>query len=565
MLNKLAWKFWRDFLWQRRVIYLIGAITVLVTNFMQVIVTRSLGWILDFFTGKPIILFPDFWMREETFLSLFVIFFLGRVLLTVGRFGWRVTLARQTHVAAAHMRRLLWQNARYFPKYAIDRIYTKGHMINIASSDVGQGQLLFGFTLVAVVDLFCLGILTLSAMVMINPSLAFFSVCSLFFIPFVVRRLSHLEGAQYHITQDILSRLDDLAAQMIASVRLQRLTRTGGYWARYVLGVGENYRRERLKTLGFSLSYIPAMGTATLLSYGVLFLVGTYYVILGRISIGDFIAMQGLVALIQDPFMEMGFIISEWKRGISSLERIMEVYEAPKETYLLDGSTQAVMAPIGKSGGPVFTVQNLTFQYGEGLEPVFKHLNFELKEQGRLGLIGPIATGKTTLINILMGLERNYQGKVLFRGQGFEQFGHLELRRQIGHVSQRPFLFASTIRENLKLDRDMSDEEIWHYLKMSELLEDVRKFPHGLDTSLGEWGINLSGGQKQRLTLARALARIPSVLLFDDCLSAVDTVTEEKILKNIDHEMKNVTIVWAAHRASTLKYCDRILEMGSKE
>ena len=236
---------------------------------------------------------------------------------------------------------------------------------------------------------------------------------------------------------------------------------------------------------------------------------------------------------------------------------MIEVYEAPKEKYLLEGKKEPILP------GPIFTVQNLTFKYSEGLEPVFKDLNFELKEQGRLGLIGPIATGKSTLINILMGLERNFQGKVLFRGRSFDQYGHLELRHHIGHVSQRPFLFASTIRENLKLDRDMSDEEIWHYLKMAELLEDVRKFPQGLDTSLGEWGINLSGGQKQRLTLARALARTPSVLLFDDCLSAVDTVTEEKILKNIDREMKEVTLVWAAHRASTLKYCDRILEMGA--
>ncbi len=564
MLTTKAWKFWRDFIWQKRLIYFTGAFTVLVTNLMQVVVVRSLGWVLDFFTGKPVVLLPRFWPRQETFLSLFLIFLFGRIFLTVGRFGWRITLARQTHVAAAHMRRLLWKHTVFFPKTALDRIYTKGHMINVASSDVGQGQLLFGFTLVAAVDLTCLGFLTLMAMLMINAKLALFCVSTLLFIPFVVRRLSHLEGAQYHITQEILSRLDDLAAQMISSVRLQRLTRTGSYWARYVLGVGEDYRRERLKTLGFSLSYIPAMGSATLLSYFVLFVVGTYYVISGRVSVGDFIAMQGLVSLIQDPFMEMGFIVSEWKRGLSSLERILEVYEAPKEQYLLPKeSSSDATAHLAEAS--VFSVHNLTFQYSEGLDPVFKNLNFELKEQGRLGLIGPIATGKTTLLNILMGLERNFQGQVLFRGRPFSEYEHLELRRQIGHVSQRPFLFASTIRENLKLDRDMSDEEIWHYLKMAELLEDVHKFPQQLDTSLGEWGINLSGGQKQRLTLARALARRPSVLLFDDCLSAVDTVTEEKILRNIDHEMKDVTLVWAAHRPSTLKYCDRIFEMGARQ
>ena len=111
------------------------------------------------------------------------------------------------------------------------------------------------------------------------------------------------------------------------------------------------------------------------------------------------------------------------------------------------------------------------------------------------------------------------------------------------------------------MDRDISDEAIWKYLDLAGLKEDVEGFPHKLDTQLGEWGINLSGGQKQRLTLARALARDPKLLFLDDCLSAVDTITEERILKNLDTHLKDVTLVWVAHRKSTLKYCNHTFEL----
>ena len=108
----------------------------------------------------------------------------------------------------------------------------------------------------------------------------------------------------------------------------------------------------------------------------------------------------------------------------------------------------------------------------------------------------------------------------------------------------------------------MTDDEIWKVLDIAVLSEDVKNFPDQLDTQLGEWGINLSGGQKQRLTLARALARNPKLLFLDDCLSAVDTITEEKILKNLDRYLKDVTLVWVAHRQSTLKYCTQIIDMN---
>src|SRR5690606_7871662 len=178
---------------------------------------------------------------------------------------------------------------------------------------------------------------------------------------------------------------------------------------------------------------------------------------------------------------------------------------------------------------------------------------------------GPIGTGKSTLLSIMSGLERRLDtGKVEFLGKNFDEYSHHDLRRMISVVPQKPFLFAETIASNVRMDLNLTDEEVWHVLWVAGLDEDVKGFPKQLETPLGEWGINLSGGQKQRLTLARALARKPRVLFMDDCLSAVDTVTEEKILSRLNRELKGLTAVWVAHRESTLKYCDRIVRFGDE-
>ena len=149
-------------------------------------------------------------------------------------------------------------------------------------------------------------------------------------------------------------------------------------------------------------------------------------------------------------------------------------------------------------------------------------------------------------------------------GRPILSYRHHFLRSKMGIVHQKSFLFADSIRSNITLDQNLSDEEIWHYLEIAGLKEDVENFPDKLDTALGEWGINLSGGQKQRLTLARALAKKPDLLFLDDCLSAVDTLTEERILKNLNLYLKDTTLVWVAHRQSTLKYCTHVIKLGER-
>jgi ATP-binding cassette subfamily B protein len=558
--NQTAISIWASFLKKHWPTYSLGAASVLLTDACQVIGTLTLGWVLDLFTGEQAL--PVFFQSDNeqtSFWLLFGVLALSRVLLTLGRMGWRITLGRRTHVASAMLRGWIWERARFFKNDDLQKKWTKGLLMNASNSDVNAARFIFGFTLVALVDVLFLGIFTLWAMLSISYSLTLLSLAGLIFIPFVVKRLTDSEMKRYQSAQNSLSDFNDLSSQVVSTIRLQRMTQTGDFWEKRLLDSAESYRKERLSAVKTSLLFIPTMGAGSILSYIVLFGIGIGYVLNGSMTIGDFVAMQGLIFLLQNPLMELGYIISDGKKGQTSLERLNKIYTENIEQSLVSSGVNVSHVEN------VLTLKNVSFSYPEQdqLNPLICDMGLELKKGERLGLLGPIGSGKSTLIYIMAGLVRGHQGAVLFHERNFDDYTHIELRSLIGVVGQRPFLFAASVRENLEMDKDLSDEQCWHYLELAGLKSDIEQLDHGLETQLGEWGLNLSGGQKQRLTLARALARRPSLLFLDDCLSAVDTVTEEKILKSLDRELKGTTLVWVAHRSSTLKYCDRLVDFGS--
>jgi ATP-binding cassette subfamily B protein len=408
---------------------------------------------------------------------------------------------------------------------------------------------------VAIADVLFLGIATFIVMAQIHFLMAFLSFVFLLFIPLLVKNLSKKEIEQYRKTQDALSSFNDLSSQAVATIKLQRLTQTGVFWEKRLSDIANWHRTERLKGINLSLMYIPMMGIASIISYIVLFAAGIFYTFKGEMTVGQFVSMQGLIFLMHDPMMTLGFIVSEWKKGFTALERLSEIYLNKKDETLIKEGLSVI------EHGNVFQVKNLSFSYAAA-KPIFSNLNFSVKKGERLGVIGPIGAGKSTLLGLLSGFLQVKSGELLFFDKKLNEYSHSSLREYMSLVHQKPFLFADTIRSNITLDSNKSDEDIWKTLEIAGLIDDVKNLPDQLDTQLGEWGINLSGGQKQRLTLARALAKDPKLLFLDDCLSAVDTITEEKILKNLDLYLKDVTLVWVAHRKSTLKYCTQILDMN---
>jgi ATP-binding cassette, subfamily B, multidrug efflux pump len=557
-IKKAAKKLWFNFIKRNQIVYLAGILMVMMTNAMQVFSTRLIGWILDFFTNQSI---PEIMRgvnKWDTFYKLFWFLLIAKIFTTIGRIGWRITLARQTHRASSMLRTKIWDNVRFFHKADLDKNYTKGVLMNASTSDVNSGRFIFGFTLVAVVDVFFLGILTVATMLTIDIAMTLMCLIVMIFLPIVVKVLSKLEIEKYELAQNTLSKFNDLCSQVVSTIRLQRLTQTGDYWEKRLNESGLNYQEKRYSLLNTSLKYIPIMGGSSIASYVVLFYIGIGMVTSGQMSVGDFVAMQGLIFLLQDPLMELGFIISELRKGFTSLERLSTIFKNDIDKNLVSEGEKVTNAE------QVLSLKKLSFKFDETDKYLFKNITLTLNKKDRLGITGAIGSGKSTLINILSGLERKFDGDIYLSGKLFDDYSHVELRKYISQVHQKPFLFADSIKNNISMDQKISDQEIWRILDISGLKQDIETFDDGIETSLGEWGINLSGGQKQRLTLARALSRKPKLLFLDDCLSAVDTITEEQILQNLDTELKETTLVWVAHRKSTLKYCNKFLHLGDK-
>lgn len=544
---------WVDFFKKHWPYYVIGMFSVALTAIAQVISPMLVGWGIDYFKGSDIPKFLTKGSQRETFQFIFILLVIDLLLMNFMRTGWRITLGRMTHLASAFYKKKVWASARYFSRNDLDTKYTIGNLMNLSTSDVGMARFLHGFTLIGLFDVLFLGLFSISAMFYIRWQMALAVLVIVPTLPIFIYRLAKIEMERWEQTQSFLSIFNEQVSRAVETVKLQRLTQTGAFWRKRLELAANDYRVKRLISIYTSLRYYLLIGSGTLYSYLVLFGLGIHQVYAGNISIGEFVAFQSFVFLLQEPLMEAGYLVSEVQKGRTSMNRLCEVFNNEQDANIKTNGLEKASSEI------VFEANNLSYQFGSQI--VLTGLNLRVKQGERFGILGPIGSGKSTLLEILIGSRQDYLGEVKFLGEDIRNFSHKFLRSKLIMVQQKSFLFADSIRNNIRLNLDLSDEEIWRALDLACLGEDVRNFEKGLETLLGEWGVNLSGGQKQRLTLARALVRKPEYLLLDDCLSAVDTVTEEKILNNLDHFLKDSTLVWVAHRRSTLKYCHEILEL----
>lgn len=553
-----VWKFFFSYIFRRKHIYIIGAISLIITAISQTSHPRLIGYAIDHLSSKTIPSFLHYGDKLSTFYYIFIIYLFFHLTLFFGRWAWRRILARETHYAGVYMRELIWKRAQFFSQKDLDSKFTPGVLMSLSASDVNAAKFIYGFILVATFDLTFLLFFSVAGIVMIDWRIAALTLASSPLIGIFSWKISQLETIAYTESKEELADFNDKVSQVISTIKLQRLSESRTFWENFLYEMATKFRSKKLKALIIGFYFFPLMGAGVLFSYIVLFYYGVTQIQAGTLTVGEFVGLQGYILLLQHPILYMGHIIAEWQRSKASLQRLMDLYNHPVDPYMV-----AKENSIEPGDGAPFLIENLTFDYEDRQkgEHLLDRINLQLKQRDRLGIKGEIGSGKSTLIRIFAGLELRYEGNVFYQGKELKEYSRETLAQDIAYVSQENFLFADSIRTNIRLDQQISDEQIWEYLDMACVAEDIEQLEHGLDTELGEWGVNLSGGQKQRLCLARALVRKPKVLLLDDCLSAVDTHTEETILDNLDRELKDSTVIWVAHRDSTLRKCHRVISL----
>jgi ATP-binding cassette, subfamily B, multidrug efflux pump len=316
--------------------------------------------------------------------------------------------------------------------------------------------------------------------------------------------------------------------------------------------VNEAYLEGNRRLIGWTVAFHPMLQGLVGLGFVAVLWYGGNLVLRRTITVGEFVTFNFFLSKLVWPMIAIGWVINLAQRGLASLARIREVLDV--EPAIRDEPPLVDVEEI--HGGVRFA--DLSFAYGSS--PTLSGITFAAPPGHTVAVVGRTGSGKSTLLALIPRLIEPPQGELWIDGTDVRRLPLKRLRSATGMVPQETFLFSATIRDNIALGTpDATLEQVMEAARLANLEPDLAQFPHGLDTLVGERGLTLSGGQKQRVALARALVREPKILLLDDCLSAVDTHTEETILANLRSVFQGRTVFLVSHRISTVKDADLIL------
>lgn len=334
----------------------------------------------------------------------------------------------------------------------------------------------------------------------------------------------------------------------------------------------KNFEKINKKMMDSNLSMVrlssflsPVIELCFSISFIANLIIGGNMVLNGTISLGDFIAFNTYLTMIMAPVTSIGRVITIFQRGLASLKRLNEIFTVEPE--IIDGKAM-IKGPL--KGYIKFN--NINFSYPGSEAMILENVNLKIPKGSTLGIVGKTGSGKTTLANILLKLYNVKPGEVFIDGVDINDYSLDALRDGIGYVPQDNFLFSASIKDNIKFFKDIySQDQVEKATENSFIYDSIKEFPSGFDTILGERGVNLSGGQKQRISISRAIIKDPAILILDDALSAVDTITEAQILNSFKQIRKGKTTIIIAHRLSSVQDADnivvldkgRICEMGT--
>ena len=537
-----ARQFIRKYKWS----YLIGIVILIVIDLAQTEVPIIVGRVIDGIELRTI--------DHAGFVSAVVTMAVIALIVLAGRIGWRYCIFGAARKIERDMRNDLFSHLNTLPASYFHE-HKAGEIMAYTTNDIEAVRMTFAVTIMMGMDALAIGLATVVKMVFeIDLRLSIVAILPMSLVAVVSTYVGREMHKRFTRRQEAFSKVADFVQEKLNGVKVIKAFVQEEKECLAFEKVNMESRTANIRDAKVQAFMFPFMHMIAGCSMAIAIAYGGYIAILGTISVGDFSAFVQYLTMLVWPIASIGRIINVVTRGSASLKRVEAVLHT--ESDILDPLPAGEEAPLRGD----IRVEGLTFRYPGTEKDVLRDISFCVKRGETLGIVGRTGAGKTTLANLLVRVDDPGENMIWIGGQEIHSVSLKTLRRTAGYVMQDNFLFSDTVRNNIAFgDHSKTEEEIIAAAKAACVHDNIMDFADGYDTMVGERGVSLSGGQKQRIAIARALILDPEILILDDAVSAVDTDTEEQILKNLHTLRAGKTNIIIAHRISTLQHADKII------
>ncbi len=539
------------FIRQHKFSYIAGILFMLLASYVQTLFPKVLGDTVDI-------------LKDRHFAAAAVYRNIGFILLIaagtfVFTYLWRNLVVGNARRLECDLREELFGHFQVLsPEFYSTR--KTGDLIAYAINDINAVRMTFGPALAMSVNgvvVCCISVWSMAHAV--NWGLTLLALVPVPLMVAIMIRIGQLVKQRFRRVQETFASISDRVNENINGSRVIKAYAQEDAEVMRFETLNARMRDSNLGMVRVSSVLSPLIELCFTLSFVLNLILGGNLVLRGRISLGDFVAFNGYLTMILAPILSIGRVITIFQRGMASLGRLNDILKVPPK---LRDTGRVTRLPADYA----IRIHDLSFTYPGASEESLRHISLDVPKGHTLGIVGRTGSGKSTLCSLLLKLYNVEDGRIFFGDTDINSLRIETLRGSFGFVPQDTFLFRASIADNIRFfSPDYSDEAVRRAARDSCIEKSIRTLPGGFATVLGERGVNLSGGQKQRIAIARALIRDPKILMLDDSLSAVDTVTETAILENLRRLRQGKTTLIVASRISAVMQADEILVLDGGE
>ena len=553
---------WRlnKYLYKYKGLILLGIVFTVISNIFVIIPAQLVRLAIDYVVESFSIYRPlaQGGMGDEAqdiFLKFAVVFGILILVMALLRgvflFFIRQTLIIMSRKVEYDMKNEIYNHYQKLP-LSFYRRNSTGDLMARITEDVSRVRMYLGPAIMYGLNLLILFPMVITYMITINPLLTLYTLLPLPILSISIYYVNNMINERSEKIQRSLSGLSTFVQEAFSGIRvLKAFVRESDSVNDFAIA-SEDYKIKSIRLTKVNALFFPIIMGLVGISTIITVYAGGLQVISGEIGYGVIAEFILYVNILTWPVTSLGWVTSIVQRAAASQTRINEFLDEKNDILSSDNVKADIHGTVD--------VENVSFVYPDSGINALKDVSFQIKEGQTLGIIGTTGSGKSTIANLLMRMYDPTSGVIKIDGKQIDAFSISDLRRQIGYVPQDVFLFSDTIGNNIAFGIEKPDPKIIEQAaKDADVYQNIVDFPKGFETMLGERGITLSGGQKQRVSIARAIAKEPKILILDDCLSAVDTKTENVILTALKNIMKDRTSIIISHRVSSAKLADQII------